>query len=426
MEGVAADESAPRVDPQGAGSPQIELEGLTKRYDRKVVLAQVSLEVDPGSFTVLLGPSGSGKSTLLRCVAGIERVTAGTIRFDGELMAGSEAHVAAERRGLAMVFQDYALWPHMTTSENVAFALKRLRIPRSEVSARVGAMLERVGLGALADRYPSDLSGGEQQRVALARAMVAEPGLLLFDEPLSNLDADLRERLRVEIATLTRETGCTVVYITHDQSEAFALADRIGVLEAGHLVQYSTPEELYVRPATAFVARFTGLAGEVPCRVHGRAGDERVTIEVDGHRIPGREASGFAVAAGSSARVLVRAGAVRLGPSGSVGSESGGDIGVVPAVIRDVAFRGRGYDHVVELPGRHRLIGIFHPLRHERGTNVNLHLDAGGCIVFPEHHVADSGVPSGTGADTTDGPTVRGAGPAQGGSGDGPARREVA
>ncbi len=376
--------------------PTIELDRLTKRYDRKTVLSDVSLRIDPGSFAVLLGPSGSGKSTLVRCVAGIERVDGGAVRFDGTVVADPGTHVPAERRGLAMVFQDYALWPHMTTVENVAFALRRLRLPRSAAKERAADMLDRVGLGALVDRYPGDLSGGEQQRVALARAMVAEPGLLLFDEPLSNLDADLRERLRVEIATLTRETGCTAVYITHDQSEAFALADRIGVLEEGRLVQFAAPEELYTRPASAFVARFTGLAGELPCHVQviGDA-EDLVTVVVEGHPVTGRSAPGNGVRPGSPGRVLVRSGAVSLGPVSAHGGSgrgpgNGNGLGI-PAVVRDVAFRGRGYDHVVELPGRHRLDGIFHPLRHERGRNVLLHLEPGGCIIFPEEHSGPNG-----------------------------------
>ncbi|HVC67477.1 MAG TPA: ABC transporter ATP-binding protein [Acidimicrobiales bacterium] len=379
--------TAPAATSLRAGSPPaVELDGLTKRYDRKTVLDDVSLRIDPGSFSVLLGPSGSGKSTLARCVAGIERVDAGAVRFDGQVMAGSRTHVSPDQRGLAMVFQDYALWPHMTALENIAFALRRLRPSRESATARAAGMLERVGLGALGGRYPGDLSGGEQQRVALARAMVAEPGLLLFDEPLSNLDADLRERLRVEIATLTRETGCTVIYITHDQSEAFALADRIGVLEQGRLVQYAAPEELYSRPATAFVARFTGLAGELPCQVSAAGEPDLVTVSVGGHRVTGRGAPGRSVRPGEAAVVLIRSGAVGMGPE--PGGSGAGDGHGMPAVVRDVAFRGRGYDHVVELPGRQRLVGIFHPLRHERGTAIRLRLDAGGCIVFPGDHGA--------------------------------------
>src|SRR6202012_328986 len=218
-------------------------------------LKSVSIDVAPGTFLVLLGPSGSGKTTLLRCLAGIERIDSGSL-------ADGRSHVPPEARDLSMVFQDYALWPHLTALDNVAFALRRRRLSRTECRARAMVMLSRVGLAEVAKRDPNELSGGQQQRVALARALIADTGLILCDEPLSNLDADLRERMRVEISSLVREAGATTVYITHDQAEAFALADHIGVLEEGVLVQSGSPEDVYNHPATPFVARFTGLSGE--------------------------------------------------------------------------------------------------------------------------------------------------------------------
>ena len=211
---------------------RISVEELTKVYPGgNQALAGLSLSVAPGSFVVLLGPSGSGKTTLLRCLAGIERITAGRISIGPVTVADVRAHLAPDRRDLSMVFQDYALWPHLTVRDNVAFALRRRKLPRTQVQDRAATMLDRVGLGALASRYPNELSGGEQQRVALARALIADTGLILCDEPLSNLDADLRERMRVEISALVREAAATTIYITHDQAEAFALADRVGVLE---------------------------------------------------------------------------------------------------------------------------------------------------------------------------------------------------
>ncbi len=202
------------------------------------------------------------------------------------MVADERVHVPPDQRDLSMVFQDYALWPHLRAHDNVAFALRRRKLPRAQGRERAAAMLDRVGLGALGQRYPNELSGGEQQRVALARALVADTGLILCDEPLSNLDADLRERMRLEISALVREAGATTVYITHDQAEAFALADRVGVLERGQLVQQGTPEEIYTQPATPFVARFTGLSGELPVRVRGRAADGTVEVELAG-RGPG-------------------------------------------------------------------------------------------------------------------------------------------
>ena len=264
----------------------IVIDQVTKEYPGgNVALRDVSLQVEPGTFMVLLGPSGSGKTTLLRCLAGIERVAGGQIRIGASTVASDRVHVPPERRNLSMVFQDYALWPHLRVRDNVAFALRRHRVPRPDSQARTQAMLDRVGLGRLADRYPNELSGGEQQRVALARALVAETGLVLCDEPLSNLDADLRERMRVEISSLVRESGATAVYITHDQAEAFALADQVGVLQSGRLIQSGKPEEIYTRPASPFVARFTGLSGELPVRVTGEPitrPDGALDIEVSG------------------------------------------------------------------------------------------------------------------------------------------------
>ncbi|HTX28717.1 MAG TPA: ABC transporter ATP-binding protein, partial [Streptosporangiaceae bacterium] len=220
----------------------IAIENLGKTYPGgNQALRDVSLHVDPGTFLVLLGPSGSGKTTLLRCLAGIERVTSGQITIGSRMVAADRVHIAPDQRDLSMVFQDYALWPHLSARDNVAFALRRRRVSRADCRSRATEMLSRVGLGALADRYPNELSGGEQQRVALARALIADTGLILCDEPLSNLDADLRERMRVEISALVREAGATTVYITHDQAEAFALADMVGVLEEGRLVQFGTP-----------------------------------------------------------------------------------------------------------------------------------------------------------------------------------------
>jgi len=260
---------------------RIVIERLSKVYPGgNLALDDLSLEVEPGTFLVLLGPSGSGKTTLLRCIAGIERASAGRITIGDTLVADGTRHLPPERRGLSMVFQDYALWPHLVARDNVGFALRRRGLRRSVCRTGATEMLERVGLGALTHRYPSQLSGGEQQRVALARALVAEMGLILCDEPLSNLDADLRERIRVEISALIRETGATTVYITHDQAEAFALADRVGVLERGKLVQLGRPEEIYSSPASAFVARFTGLAGEFAVTLRGRAGPDG-SVEVD-------------------------------------------------------------------------------------------------------------------------------------------------
>jgi iron(III) transport system ATP-binding protein len=387
----------------------ISIASLTKTYPGSHVpaLKSVSLDVAPGTFLVLLGPSGSGKTTLLRCLAGIERIDSGSLSIGSRVVADGRSHVPPEQRDLSMVFQDYALWPHLTALDNVAFALRRRRLSRPECRTRAALMLERVGLAEFAKRYPNELSGGQQQRVALARALIADTGLILCDEPLSNLDADLRERMRVEISSLVREAGATTVYITHDQAEAFALADHIGVLEEGVLVQSGSPEDVYNHPATPFVARFTGLAGELPVRVTGHGSDG--TLEVT--------AAGVARVAGGSARLpaLRPAGTVvpaaRPAP-GTDGQASGsalrpGDdallairptgIFLLPSAeetphltgrVADVAFRGRGYEYAIDLSGFGRLTGVFARHRADRGDSVGLRLDPEGCHLFPAEAVA--------------------------------------
>jgi iron(III) transport system ATP-binding protein len=359
----------------GTSATRLEIRDLVKRYGAQTALDRVSLSAEAGEFVVLLGPSGSGKSTLLRSVAGIERIEDGQIVLGDRLVADHQLHVPPERRELAMVFQDYALWPHLTVTDNVAYPLRRKRIARHDAAKRTASALERVGLSGYAKRYPSELSGGEQQRVALARALVGRPSLLLFDEPLSNLDADLRERLRVEIATLARESGATVVYITHDQSEAFALADMIGVLDGGKLVQFDAPEAVYLRPANRFVARFTGLAADLPATV-ARVDGEFVVLESCGRRLRARAVG--RLGAGDATRLLIRPAATRIVPVGESLD------GAVDGTVVDVAYRGRGYDHVVSTP-EGDLAAVFDERAWPRGTDVRVVVTPDGCIA----HVTD-------------------------------------
>jgi iron(III) transport system ATP-binding protein len=376
----------------------ITVEGVGKEYaGGSVALRDVSLAVEPGEFVVLLGPSGSGKTTLLRCLAGIERLTAGQISIGGRTVAGNQVHVPPDRRNLSMVFQDYALWPHLRVRENVAFALRRSHMPKPDARARTHEMLERVGLARLADRYPNELSGGEQQRVALARALVGGTGLILCDEPLSNLDADLRERMRVEISSLVRESGATAVYITHDQAEAFALADRIGLLQAGRLVQFGRPEEIYTQPASPFVARFTGLSGELAVRVGNAAvnGDGTVQVDAEGSVLvrPCRARLAGSGWSGGDGVLLIRPAAIQI--CGADGTDFH-----LTGTVADVAFRGRGYEHAIDVAvspaagagtrgGGVRLTGVFASIRAERGDVVGLRLDPAGCHVFPAEPSAD-------------------------------------
>ena len=353
----------------------VSVQHVSKHFGDKCALDDINLEIAPGTFLVLLGPSGSGKTTLLRCLAGIERPTSGVIAIDDREVVGPRTFVAPEKRQLAMVFQDYALWPHLNVAKNVGFPLARTNRTAAQRASRVGDLLERVGIGHLGERYPNELSGGEQQRVALARALAAEVGLILFDEQLSNLDADRREQLRIEIATLTRDVGATAVYITHDQSEAFALADQVGVLRNGRLAQLDAPETVYRRPANAFVARFTGLAGEFPVGVLNATGAQRYSVALPFAPDERIEATAIEeLQPGDDLSLFVRAAGVSLAPA----SESRG----VPGVVSDVAFNGRGYEHVIRVGDGMTLSKIFSPHRYNRDQAVKVCFDASTCFVM--------------------------------------------
>ena len=237
---------------------RLSLEGISCVFGDYTAVRQLDLRIEPGEFISLLGPSGCGKTTTLRMIAGFNRPTAGVIRMDGAVISSPESSQPPEKRGMSMIFQSYAIWPNMTVAENVAFGLKLRRLDRGTVRERVLRMLGTVQLAALADRYPAELSGGQQQRVALARAMVIEPRVLLLDEPLSNLDASLREEMRFEIRRLHDQFHFTTVYVTHDQGEAMVTSDRIAVMNGGRIEQIDTPFNIYTRPRTRFVAGFIG------------------------------------------------------------------------------------------------------------------------------------------------------------------------
>ncbi|MGQ0752868.1 MAG: ABC transporter ATP-binding protein [Betaproteobacteria bacterium] len=244
------------------GEHFVELARLTKRFGAEQAVREVTLAIRQGEFVTLLGPSGCGKTTTLRCIAGLERPDAGEIRIDGRVIASADRgiHLNPEKRDIGMVFQSYAVWPHMTVFDNVAFGLKVRRAGRSATKRLTFKALELVGMAHLAERYATNLSGGQRQRVALARAIAYEPKVILFDEPLSNLDAKLREQMRVELARLQREVGITSVYVTHDQAEALVMSDRVVVMARGAIQQIGDPRTIYARPANSFVAKFIGVA----------------------------------------------------------------------------------------------------------------------------------------------------------------------
>ena len=256
---------------------KLAVKGLTKRFSPQVTVGPLSFEVMEGEFFSLLGPSGCGKTTTLRCIAGFETPSAGSIALGGQPLDDKPPH----RRDVGLVFQNYALFPHLTVFDNVAFGLRLRKIGKAEIAKRVGQILELVDLPNLGERYPAQLSGGQQQRVAIARALVLEPGLLLFDEPLSNLDFKLRIQMRYELRDLQRRLGKTAVYVTHDQSEALALSDRIAILSQGRLEQVGTPSEIYEQPASAFVADFIGSSNLLQARVSGARGIGDTWVETE-------------------------------------------------------------------------------------------------------------------------------------------------
>jgi iron(III) transport system ATP-binding protein len=279
-------------------STSIRLEGVGKRFGDVVAVDRADLEVRGGELVALLGPSGCGKTTLLRTIAGFERPDEGTIELDGRHVAGSGAWVPPESRRVGMVFQDYALFPHLTVTENVGFGLPRRERPR-----RAAELLQLVDLAGLGGRYPHELSGGQQQRVALARALAPSPGVVLLDEPWSNVDPQLRAELREEVSAVLRPLGVTALLVTHDREEAFSLADRIALMRDGWIVQVGAPEELYFSPASRWAAEFVG-AGNV---LHGHVGDGAIRTPIGVFPANGAGADG-------DVEVLVRPELVALAP----------------------------------------------------------------------------------------------------------------
>ncbi len=244
------------------------ISGLTKTYGRNTVVDGLDIEIDNGEFLVLLGPSGCGKTTTLRCLAGLETPQGGRISFGERTVFDADARVdvPAHKRNIGMVFQSYALWPHMTVRRNIGYPLDVRKLTKTFGPGAVEAAAEMVDCGALLDRFPSQLSGGQQQRVAVARGLVARPDLVLFDEPLSNLDARLRDQVRSQIHRLHRELGFTAVFVTHDQSEAFALGDRLAIMKSGRIEQLDTPPTVFENPASDYVAAFIGMANRLDLR----------------------------------------------------------------------------------------------------------------------------------------------------------------
>lgn len=263
--------------------PTLAVRNLTKTFGDVVAVNHIDFDIQEGEILTLLGPSGCGKTTTLRLVAGLEQPDAGEITMGGRVVTSTEAHIAVppQHRAMGMVFQSYAVWPHMTVFENVAYPLRAQSFPKASIKEKVQAVLATVGLTGLEDRSASLLSGGQQQRVAVARALVFEPQLLLMDEPLSNLDAKLREQMRLEFRNLQQRIGITCIYVTHDQAEAMVLSDRIAVMNSGNVEQLASPREIFERPKTSVVADFVGQMNYLACTVLG-VDSGRCRLKVDG------------------------------------------------------------------------------------------------------------------------------------------------
>jgi spermidine/putrescine ABC transporter ATP-binding subunit len=310
---------------------ELEVKGLVKRYSPQVTIGPISFAVQEGEFFSLLGPSGCGKTTSLRCIAGFEALSEGAIFLRGDRLDDKPPH----RRDVGLVFQSYALFPHLTVFDNVAFGLRLRRVARPEMEERVGRMLELVGLPELAGRLPSQLSGGQQQRIAIARSLVLEPRLLLFDEPLSNLDFKLRIQMRYELRNLQRRLGKTSIYVTHDQTEALALSDRIAVLSHGRIEQVGRPREIYESPRTAFVADFIGNSNLIAATIAQSASTHAVARTEGGLRLELPPGAGNA--AGERVTLLVRPERVRVRPPGEREPEGRNR---VAASVEDATYLG--------------------------------------------------------------------------------------
>ena len=345
------------------------LHGLCKAYGASRVVDDVSLRIDHGLLVSLLGPSGCGKTTTLRLIAGFIEPSAGEIRVGDKLVSTPGRVLPPERRNMSMIFQSYALWPHMTVTENVAYGLTLRKLDRSEIGKKVDGILATTKLSALGERYPAELSGGQQQRVSLARALVVEPETLLLDEPLSNLDASLREEMRFEVRRLHDEYRYTTVYVTHDQSEAMTTADLIAVMNGGRIEQVGSPREVYDRPVSEFVARFLGGSNILK----GIARDTS-HVEIAGTVVRG---DGTPLTAGQPAAISIRQHEISL-DSPAAAAKPG--MNSLPAKVTRNVFLGSLRDYVVALPDATQLrVSTAPDVDLSPGSDVTLRLPEARC-----------------------------------------------
>jgi ABC-type Fe3+/spermidine/putrescine transport system ATPase subunit len=346
------------------------LRGLRKSYGPHLAVDGVDLEVRRGEFVTLLGPSGCGKSSVLRLIAGLLDADAGDVIIDGAVVTAVPPH----RRNIGLVFQSYALFPHMTVSENIAFGLRMQRLPKAAVVERVAEALRMVELSELDARYPRELSGGQQQRVALARAVVTRPKLLLLDEPLSNLDARLRDRLRVELRALQRRLGVTTLYVTHDQTEALALSDRIAVMHAGRIIEQGDPETVYRRPRNRLTAEFLGIANLLPARILSANGRScRAATALGDIELPAEAG----LRPGAEALICLRPEDIQLEPPSAMAPA---------AEIGETAYLGSLTEHLVTVGPDRQSLRVHVPgrSRFRAGDSVTLVLPAAPVLIRGE------------------------------------------
>ena len=356
----------------------IEIKNLFKRFKKVVAVNHIRLEVKEGEILTLLGPSGCGKTTTLRCVAGLERPEEGDIVIDGKPMF-SEGFVQPSKRGIGMVFQNYAVWPHMKVFDNIVYGLRIQRIPRQSVQERGGQVLELVGLTGLGERYPNQLSGGQQQRVALARALVRNPKVLLLDEPLSNLDAKLREKMRFEIKSLVRRMGLTSVYVTHDQAEAMVISDRIVVMDSGNVVQIGAPEEIYKKPANRFVADFIGTMNFIPgevVQVHQDTGAVFVRTEFS-EKMLCKMSDTMAITPGAKVHASIRPEDVEVFMEPTQGKEN-----LYKGTIVHKAYLGNFLNLFVSVNGTMIRVQVPYHVLQEEGQELYLFLNPQKCMIL--------------------------------------------
>jgi ABC-type Fe3+/spermidine/putrescine transport system ATPase subunit len=363
-----------------AAEPFLKLSHLCKSFGTVSAVADLSLDIARGEVLTLLGPSGCGKTTTLRMIAGLESPDSGAIHLNGKPLVSPGIDLPPERRGMGMVFQSYAVWPHMTVAGNVGFPLKVRRAPAREIRARVSRALAMVGLAGYEDRPAPALSGGQQQRVALARALVYEPEILLLDEPLSNLDVKLREQMCVEIKLLQNRLGLTVIYVTHDQAEALGLSDRIAMLNGGRIEQIGTPRELYERPCTPFVRDFLGKSIRLTGRIE-RIDRDRVLVALEdgnGTTLACRRPDNPALAPGSAVEVSVRPEAIDIDIDPN-SPAPGTLLGVVEAVL----YQGERSECEVRVGAQSALVFVSPSIKIERNAKIKLFIPPEAASVWP-------------------------------------------